>query len=128
MHSFYYTIILVIITLLEQDYGMGIITGQEKSGGNKFADLEKSRSKTEALRNRLIGEWAAGLMGKAGGAMEDYVKEVLKADLEEPGDHDVLRKLIQDLKAAGASVTEADVRAQLDQCYREARKQIKQSA
>lgn len=100
----------------------------EKPVANKFAALEKNRSKTEALRNRLIGLWVAQQIGKTGTAAEAYVIEVLKSDMQEPGDHDVLRKIYADLHAAGISVTEAEVRSKLDECYREAKKQMKEGA
>jgi hypothetical protein len=97
---------------------------REKSFENKFANLEEKRFKTEARRNKLVGQWAAGLMGKSGAAIEDYCKEVVKSDFAEPGDNDVLRKVYGDLSAAGLSVKEAEVRAKMDELYKEAKKQI----
>jgi hypothetical protein len=110
----------------DKDKNMTAFGDREKTFENKFANLEETRFKTEARRNRLIGIWAAGLLGKTGAAADDYVKEVLKSDLEEPGDHDVLRKVYGDLNAAGVAMTEAQVRAQLDTLYREAKQQIKE--
>lgn len=75
---------------------------------NKFAHDEALKFKAEARRNKLLGVWAAGLMGKTGDAVNEYAKEVIKADFEEVGDEDVFRKLRGDL---ADSVSDEDIRA-----------------
>ncbi|GMM92505.1 DUF1476 domain-containing protein [Qipengyuania sp. MTN3-11] len=90
----------------------------------KHALDEETAFKIAARRNRLLGEWAAGLMGLTDEETESYKKEVLVADFEEAGDEDVVRKLLGDLTAAGSDVSEADIRAKLDECAVEARRQF----
>jgi hypothetical protein len=99
---------------------------REKGSENKFANLEEFRFKVEALRNKLLAVWAAELMGKSGAAIDAYVKEVIKADFEEPGDNDVLRKVHGDLEAAGLTTSRDEVRKKMNEFFSEAKKQLKQ--
>jgi hypothetical protein len=61
----------------------------------------------------MLAEWAGAKMGITGAALEDYVKAVRKADLEEKGDNDVYRKVKADLDAKGVAISEADLRKQM---------------
>ncbi|MCY4335133.1 MAG: DUF1476 domain-containing protein [Litoreibacter sp.] len=88
---------------------------------NKFAHDAEMQFKAEARRNKLLGLWAAGLMGKSGEDAENYAKEVIKADFEEAGDDDVLRKVAGDL--GDLSDAEA-IRAQMTALMAEAKAQI----
>lgn len=90
----------------------------------KFVLDEETAFKIAARRNRLLGEWAAGLMGLTEEETEAYKKAVVQADFEEAGDEDVIRKLLGDLTAAEANVSEADIRAKLDEMAIEARRQF----
>lgn len=90
----------------------------------KFANDSEIAFKVEARRNRLLGEWAAGLMNLTEEETDAYKKAVIQADFEEAGDEDVIRKLLGDLTAAEADVSEADIRAKLKETEIEARNQI----
>lgn len=90
----------------------------------KYAMDEETAFKIAARRNRLLGEWAAGLMELTPEEADAYKKAVVQADFEEAGDEDVIRKVLGDLTAAGSEVTEADIRAKLDECTVEARRQF----
>ena len=94
----------------------------------KFAHDQKQELKTVARRNRLLGLWAAGLMGLQKQHLEDYAKAVVKSDFDQPGDEDVLRKVFEDLKGAGVPISEADVRRRMDELMAAAREQIKTGA
>lgn len=89
----------------------------------KFALDEEQKFKAEARRNKLLGLWAAEKLGKTGDEAAAYAKEVVSADFEEAGDADVLRKVATDL--AGKTVTEAEVRAKMDELMAVAVAQIK---
>jgi len=91
----------------------------------KFAHDEELQFKAGARRNKLLGLWAAGLLGKSGADAEAYAKEVVMADFEAAGDKDVLHKVAKDLAAKG--VTEQAVRAQMDELMTQAIAQIKAS-
>ena len=76
----------------------------------KYAHDAEMQFKAEARRNKLVGLWAAELMGKTGDAAAAYALEVVQADFEEAGIEDVVRKLAADL-AGKASADE--IRAKL---------------
>ena len=87
----------------------------------KFAHDADMQFKAVARRNKLVGLWAAGLLGKSGDAAAAYAVEVVKSDFEEAGHEDVVRKLIGDL---GDLATEATVREQMASCMIEAQSQV----
>ena len=65
----------------------------------KFAHDAEMNFKAEARRNKLLGLWAAGLMGKSEDEAAEYARAVIKADFEEAGHDDVVRKVAADLAA-----------------------------
>jgi len=94
---------------------------RESAFENKFAHDAEMQFKAEARRNKLLGLWAAELMGKSGDAAMEYAKEVIRSDFEEAGDEDVYRKLSGDL---GDAATEATIRAKITSLMAEAKKQL----
>ena len=76
-----------------------------------------------ARRNKLLGLWAAERMGITGDAAQAYSKEVVVSDLEEPGDDDVVRKVMKDLAEKGADITEDRLRREMDALLEVARRQ-----
>ncbi len=70
---------------------------RENAFENKFAHDSEMQFKAEARRNKLLGLWAAELMGKSGDDAAAYARDVVKADFEEAGDEDVFRKVAADL-------------------------------
>jgi hypothetical protein len=97
---------------------------RERAEEAKFALDGETAFRIAARRNRLLGEWAAGLMSLTPEEADAYRKAVVQADFEEAGDEDVIRKLLGDLTAAGEDVSEADIRAKLDEMTIEARRQL----
>lgn len=94
---------------------------REHAFENKFAHDEDLRFKAEARRNKLLGLWAAGLLGKTGDAATGYAAEVVKADFAEAGDEDVFRKVAADLGALADAIT---IRTRMVELMAEAKKQI----
>ncbi|PZO64776.1 MAG: DUF1476 domain-containing protein [Paracoccus denitrificans] len=88
---------------------------------NKFAHDAELRFKAEARRNRLLGEWAADLLGKTGDEAKTYALTVVTADFDEPGEEDVFRKLATDLSG---KADEAVIRAKMAELRDEARNQV----
>ncbi|MEL6747237.1 MAG: DUF1476 domain-containing protein [Pseudomonadota bacterium] len=86
---------------------------RERGFEAKFAHDEGLRFKATARRNKLVGLWAADLMGITGDEAAEYAKEVVKADFEEAGDEDVIRKVHGDLQAKGVDKSADEIRAQL---------------
>ncbi|HZP71507.1 MAG TPA: DUF1476 domain-containing protein [Pseudolabrys sp.] len=97
---------------------------REEGFEKKFAHDEELRFKAMARRNKLLGLWAAGLLGKSGADAEAYAKEVVLADFEESGDDDVFRKVVRDLQDAKISQSEQDIRKKMTELLGEAIKQI----
>ena len=89
---------------------------------NKFAHDEELRFKAEARRNKLLGQWAAGLLGRED--VDAYAKEVVMADFEEAGDEDVFRKIRGDFDAAGVEQSDHQIRRTMDELMRTAMEQI----
>jgi hypothetical protein len=98
---------------------------REEGFEKQFAHDEELRFKAMARRNKMLGLWAAGVLGKSGADAEAYAKEVVLADFEEAGDNDVLRKVAKDLLPKG--VTEQQIRAQMTELLTQAVQQIRKS-
>lgn len=101
---------------------------REKAFETKFAMDEELQFRITARRNRLLGEWAAELMGLTKEETDAYAKAVVQADFEEAGDGDVIRKVLGDLVSAGVDMDEARVRAALGDKAAEARRQFMQQS
>ncbi|MGE0408430.1 MAG: DUF1476 domain-containing protein, partial [Amphiplicatus sp.] len=80
----------------------------------------------EARRNKLLGQWAAGLMGLQGEKADAYVQEVIKADLVEAGDEDVFRKIRADFDAKGVDQTDHQIRRHMGEFLAEAVRQVRE--
>jgi hypothetical protein len=95
---------------------------REEGFEKKFAHDEELRFKAMARRNKLLGLWAAGVLGKAAAEAEAYAKEVVLADFEEAGDNDVMRKVVKDLEGTG--VDQQQVRAKMNELLAQAVEQV----
>lgn len=82
---------------------------REKAYEAKFAQDEALRFKVEARRDKLLGLWLAGEMGKSTEEAEAYAKEVVISDLKEAGDEDVISKVLADIEAAGLDISREDI-------------------
>ncbi|MFC6197380.1 DUF1476 domain-containing protein [Ponticaulis profundi] len=98
---------------------------RERAEEAKYSLDQQSLFKATARRDKLLGLWAADLLGYAGQEAEDYAKTVVVADLEEPGDEDVIRKVLGDFEAKGVAKSREDVLAQLKELMLVAVEQIK---
>jgi hypothetical protein len=94
---------------------------RESAFENKFAHDAEMQFRAEARRNKLLGLWAAGLLGKTGADAEAYAREVVKADFEEAGTDDVVRKVAGDL---GSKSSPEEVRRKLDELLAVAKGQL----
>lgn len=97
---------------------------RERAFEAKYARDEDMQFRIIARRNRLLGEWAARLMGLTDAEAESYAKDVIRSDFEEPGEQDVIRKVLGDLTAAGVECDEEKVVEALRNKEVEARRQI----
>jgi hypothetical protein len=94
---------------------------RENAFENKFAHDAEMQFKAEARRNKLLGLWAADLMGKTGEDATAYAREVIAADFEEAGDEDVYRKLAGDL---GELASETEIRSRMSEFMSLAKTQL----
>ena len=101
---------------------------REKAFESKYANDQELAFRVAARRNRLLGEWAAGLMGLTKEETDAYAKAVVQADFEEAGDEDVIRKVLGDLVSAGVETDEQQVRTALSDQTVEARRQFMQGS
>ena len=97
---------------------------RERAFETKFAHDEEMKFRITARRNRLLGEWAARQMGLSEAETESYAKDVVRADFEEAGDQDVIRKVVGDLTTAGVETSDEAVAEALKHKEVEARRQI----
>lgn len=100
---------------------MTTFNDRERAYESKFAHDADLRFKAEARRNRLLGEWAAGQLGKTGDDARAYAMTVVCADFAEPGEEDVFRKVEADLTGVADAET---IRAQMARLMDEARRQV----
>jgi len=100
---------------------MSTFDERESAFENKFAHDAGMQFKAEARANKLVGLWAAGLLGKEGDAATVYALEVVKADFEEPGHEDVFRKLLADV---GHLTDEATIRQKMRDSLVQAKAQL----
>ena len=97
---------------------------RERAFETKYARDEEMQFRVIARRNRLLGEWAARLMNLSEEETASYAKDVVRADFEEAGDEDVIRKVLGDLTAAGVDCDEDKIREALGHKSVEAKRQI----
>lgn len=97
---------------------------REKAYEAKFAHDQELKFRSIARRNKLAGQWAAAKLGLSGAETDEYVKSVIKADFEKPGDDDIVAKLAGDFSAKGIAVPDSEIRAKLIELLGEAIRQI----
>jgi hypothetical protein len=111
----------------EQGSVMTTFDERERAFETRYARDQEMQFRIVARRNRLLGHWAARLMGLTETEAESYAKDVVRADFEEAGDEDVIRKLLGDLTSAGVEIDDARIREALEHRTVEARRQLMQA-
>jgi hypothetical protein len=106
---------------------MSTFDDRERAFETKYARDQDMQFRIVARRNKLLGQWAAGLMGLSQAEADAYASDVVRADFEEAGDEDVIRKLVGDLTSAGVECDEARIREALGHKTVEARRQLMES-
>ena len=101
---------------------MASLEERGESFEKKFAHDEELKFKAEARRNKLLGVWAAGELGRDDA--EAYAKEVIMSDFEEAGDDDVFRKICADFDAKGLIISDDDIRSKMSELLATAVDQI----
>jgi hypothetical protein len=98
---------------------------REDAFESKFAHDAELQFRAHARRNKLLGLWAAALLGKTGSEADDYAKAVVASDLEHAGHEDVFRKIRADFDAAGVSQSDHQIRRTMDELMAKAIEQVR---
>ena len=97
---------------------------REQSFEAKYKRDQETLFRITSRRNRLLGLWVAEQLGMPDNQALDYAKEVVLSDFEEPGDEDVVRKVLKDFEDRGIDMDEASLRAEMLRLMDEAGRQI----
>ncbi|MFZ3032656.1 MAG: DUF1476 domain-containing protein [Parvibaculum sp.] len=98
---------------------------REDTFESKFVHDAELQFKVAARRNKLLGLWAAGLMGIEGDAAAEYAKTVVAADLKEVGDEDVFVKIRADFDAKGVEQSDHQIRRTMEELLAKAKEEIR---
>lgn len=101
---------------------------RERAHEKKFQLDQDQEFKAQARRAKIVGQWAAGLIGLKDEAAADYAKSVVVADLEEAGTEDLFRKIRADLDMHAVQLSDHQIRAKMDEALAEARASIASGA
>ncbi|MCT4558024.1 MAG: DUF1476 domain-containing protein [Pelagimonas sp.] len=104
---------------------MSTFDERESAFENKFAHDEEMIFKAQARCNKLLGQWAAEMLGKTGDDAAAYAIDVVKADFEEAGHEDVVRKVAADLEG---KATADEIRAKMAELLPVAKEQVMNEA
>lgn len=91
----------------------------------KFVHDKMIEFKVQARRNRLLGEWVAEKLHLDAERTQEYALDVVQSDIDEPGDKDVVGKILTDLSDAGIELTEDDLRKEMRRFDAVALEQVK---
>jgi len=101
---------------------MSSFDDRKKGFESKFAHDEETLFKINAKRNKFLGEWVADKLKKTDKDKEDYILEVIKSDLAEPGDEDVFRKVKNDLSQGGFDNIDEEIRNKMNEFMKTGKK------
>jgi len=98
---------------------------REKSFEKKFAKDQELQFKVAARSNKYLGEYICSLLGKSAQDTQSYIKDIVKADMEEAGSEDVFRKIKKDLNAASIKIEDSEIRNQMERALLRAKEDFK---
>ena len=101
---------------------------REKGFESKYQHDQEMLFKITARRNKMLGLWAAEQLGLKGDAADSYAKEVVISDFDEPGDADVVRKVMGDLTGKGVDMTEHRLRKEMQRLGELAREEVEKES
>ena len=98
---------------------------REKSFEKKFAKDQELQFKVSARRNKYLAEWAGLKLGKNDEQKQNYIQELIKADMEEAGDEDVFRKIKKDFENSAINMDDSEIRNQMSLALERAKEDFK---
>ena len=98
---------------------------REKSFEKKFAKDQELQFKVAARSNKYLGEWVSTKLGKNKDDIQNYIQEIIKADMEEAGSEDVFRKVKRDFKSSSINIDDSEIRNQMEKALLRAKEDFK---
>ena len=98
---------------------------REKSFEKKFVKDQELQFKVEARSNKYLGEWVSTKLGKNKDDKQNYIQEIIKADMEEAGSEDVFRKVKRDFKSSAINIDDSEIRNQMEKALLRAKEDFK---
>ena len=98
---------------------------RKKSFEKKFAKDQELQFKVAARSNKYLAEFVSSRRGKSDTEKEAYVKEIIKADMEEAGSEDVFRKIKRDFESASINIEDSEIRNQIEKALLRAKEDFK---
>ena len=81
--------------------------------------------KIAARSNKYLGEWVSTKLGKNKDDKQNYIQEIIKADMEEAGSEDVFRKVKRDFKSSSINIDDSEIRNQMEKALLRAKEDFK---
>jgi hypothetical protein len=81
----------------------------------KLAHDEELKFKARARRNRRLGLWAAGKLGKIGAAAEDFASRLVATEIAKDSAGRILITIREEFDRAGVDIPDQEVRRKMDE-------------
>jgi len=98
---------------------------RKKGFENKFVRDQELQFKIAARSNKYLAEFVSLKLEKSDQEKEIYIKEIIKADMEEAGTEDVFRKIKKDFELASISIEDSEIRKQMEKALLSAKEDFK---
>ena len=95
----------------------GMFEERDRGYEAKWAHDQETHFKILSRRNELLGRWAAGALGLAGAAAQDYAQSVIKAGLTGKGPDPVFEKIRGDFAAVKIPYTDHAVHRMMEELF-----------
>ena len=104
---------------------MNKFNDREKGFEKKFEIDQELQFKIQARSNKYLSDFVCLKLGKKPEEKEIYIKEIIKADMEEAGQEDVFRKIKKDFQSASIAIEESEIRDQMEKSISSAKEDFK---
>ena len=98
---------------------------RKKSFEQKYAKDQELQFKVQARSNKYLAQFVISKLGKKSEEIENYVQEIIKADMEEAGNEDVFRKVKNDFKSSSVNIQDSEIRDQMEKALSRAKEDFK---
>ena len=98
---------------------------REKSFEKKFQMDQELQFKVQARSCKYLAEFVSSKLGKTEEEKQNYIQEIIKADMEEAGKEDVFRKVKKDFQAASITIEDSEIRDQMEKALLHAKEDFK---